>query len=370
MDIRRPVWAEIDLSALQRNYDRIATLTSSEMMPIVKADAYGHGALQVVQALYEKGARRFGVALLEEAIELRKAFQDIKLVLIGTLPMDSIEMIVKEGIICGVYRLEQAVLLSKEAKKQGKQAVIHLKVDTGMGRIGFREENWEELFDCLKLPNLFVEGIFTHFATADHADLGFAQEQLKKFLELTDKIKTKGAHIPIRHAANSGALLQLPEAHLDLVRPGIILYGLAPSQYIGKDIGLEPVLSWRARISHIKTVPQGETISYGRTFRTAYPTRVATIPLGYADGLRRSLSNRGEVLVKGRRATIIGRVCMDQTLLDVSKIPDVQMEDEVTLLGTDGYDRIDVDEMASWLNTINYEIVCGIAKRVPRVYRK
>lgn len=370
MDNRRPVWTEVDLQALQRNYDRIKALTKSEIMPIVKADAYGHGALQVVQALYEKGARRFGVAILDEALELKKAFTDIKVMLIGSLPLEAIETIIKEDIICGVYQLEHAALLSKEAKKQGKKAVIHLKVDTGMGRIGFREENWDELLECTKLPSLFIEGIYTHFATADHADLRFAREQLKKFIEICDKVKAQGVHIPIRHAANSGALLQLPDAHLDMVRPGIILYGLPPSQHVGNDIGLEPVLSWKAKISHIKIVPAGETVSYGRTFRTAYPTRVATIPIGYADGLRRNLSNRGEVLVKGRRATIIGRVCMDQTLLDVTKIPDLQVGDEVTLLGTDAYERIDATEMASWISTINYEIVCGISKRVPREYIK
>ncbi|WP_019849791.1 alanine racemase [Desulfitobacterium sp. PCE1] len=370
MENRRPVWTEINLQALQRNYDRIQALTQSEIMPIVKADAYGHGASQVVEVFYKKGARRFGVALLDEALELKKAYPDIKVMLIGSLPMESLATIIKEDIICGVYRLEQAVLLSEEAKRQGKKAVIHLKVDTGMGRIGFREEDWEELFDCTKLPSLYIEGIYTHFATADHGDLRFAREQLKEFLAICDRIKAQGVHIPIRHAANSGALLQMPEAHLEMVRPGIILYGLPPSRHVGNDIGLEPVLSWKARISHIKMVPQGETISYGRTFRTAYPTRVATIPIGYADGLRRSLSNKGEVLIKGRRTTMIGRICMDQTMLDVTKVPDVQMGDEVTLLGTDGYERIDATEMAGWLNTINYEIVCGISKRVPRIYIK
>ncbi|ACL19398.1 alanine racemase [Desulfitobacterium hafniense] len=370
MENRRPVWTEINLQALQRNYDRIQALTESEIMPIVKADAYGHGALQAVEAFYERGARRFGVALLNEALELRRAYPDIKVMLIGSLPEESIETVVKEDIICGVYQLDQAVILAKEAERQGKKAVIHLKVDTGMGRIGFREEDWEELFGCTKLPGLYIEGIYTHFATADHSDLRFAREQLRKFLVMCDKIKAQGIHIPIRHAANSGALLQLPEAHLDMVRPGIILYGLPPSQHVGNDLGLEPVLSWKAKISHIKVVPQGETISYGRTFRTAYPTRVATIPLGYADGLRRNLSNKGEVLIKGRRTTMIGRVCMDQTMLDVTKIPEVQVGDVVTLLGMDGYERIDATEMAGWLDTINYEIVCGISKRVPRVYIK
>jgi len=368
MDIRRSVWAEVDLQALGRNYDRIRSLTDSEIMPIIKADAYGHGAIQVAQALYKKGVQRFGVALLEEALELKQQLPKIKVMLIGTFPFEANDIIVKEDIICGVYRLEQAQKLSEEAQRQNKQAVIHLKVDTGMGRIGFREEDFEELCQCTKLPNVYVEGIYTHFASADQVDLRFAREQLRKFLAITDKLKARGINIPIRHAASSGALLQMPEAHLELVRPGIILYGLPPSQYVGNDLGLEPVLSWKAKISHIKLVPAGETISYGRTFRTAYPTKVATIPLGYADGFSRGLSNKGEVLVKGRRATVIGRVCMDQTMLDVTKIPGVQVGDMVTLLGTDSYERIDATEMAGWLNTINYEIVCNISKRVPRVY--
>ena len=368
MENNRPVWVEVDLRALKRNYERVKAFTKSEIMPIVKADAYGHGAVEVVRALHDMGARRFGVAVLEEALELRKAFPKISIMLIGTFAGEDLPSIVKEDIICGIYTLDQAIALSKEANLQGKIAKVHLKVDTGMGRIGFRLEEFEQILNIVELPNLNIEGIYTHFATADHSDLSFAREQLKQFEEVYQKLEAQGIHIPIRHASNSAAILQLPEGHFELVRPGIILYGLPPSKHVGKDAGIEPVLSWKTRVSLIKTISEGETVSYGRTFRAAYPTRVATIPVGYADGLRRSLSNLGEALLRGRRATIIGRVCMDQTMIEVTRIPGLEVGDVVTLLGTDGYERIDATEMASWLDTINYEVVCGISKRVPRVY--
>lgn len=368
MENARPVWAEVDLRALKRNYERIQAYTNSEVMPIVKADAYGHGAIPVVKTLYDAGARRFGVAMLEEALEIKRVLPAAKIMMIGYMPADYAQMIVQEDIIAGVYQYSQAEALSKEALAQGKNATIHLKIDTGMGRIGFREEQYQEILRICELPHLFIEGIYMHFATADQVDLTFAHEQLRKFQAIYDRLKNQGINIPIRHAANSAAILQLPEAHFDLVRPGIILYGLPPSQKVGRNAGFEPVMTWKARVAHVKAIQAGETVSYGRTFRAAYPTRVATVPVGYADGLNRSLSNRGEMLVKGRRSTIIGRVCMDQTMLDVTKIPGVEVGSIVTLLGTDGYERIDATEMGEWLDSINYEVVCDISKRVPRVY--
>lgn len=363
-------WAEVDLQALKRNYDRIKTFTQSEIMPIVKADAYGHGALPMVQVLYEKGARRFGVATLDEALEIKSSFPDVSVMMIGAMPPEAPSIIVREGIIPGVYGMDQAVALSEAAVHQGKTATIHLKVDTGMGRIGFRKEEFDQILRIAELPNLFIEGIYTHFASSDSSDLTFAREQLKRFEEIYTKLQEKGINIPLRHASNSAGILQLPEAHFELVRAGIILYGLPPSKHVGKEYGFEPVLSWKTRVTHVKTIAAGETVSYGRTFRAAYATRVATVSAGYADGLRRSLSNQGEALVRGKRATMIGRVCMDQTMLDVTRIPQVEVGDVVTLIGPDGYERIDATEMASWLETINYEIVCGISKRVRRIYIK
>jgi alanine racemase len=218
------------------------------------------------------------------------------------------------------------------------------------------------------LPNLFIEGIFTHLATSDQRNLTFAREQLNRFEAFYDKLKKAGLTIPIRHAANSAAILQFPESHFELVRPGISLYGLTPSSQMSGATGLEPVMSWKAKVTLVKSIKTGETVSYGRTFQAAYPTRIATIPVGYADGLRRALSNQGEMLVHGKRSTMIGRICMDQTMLDVTRIPGVQVGDVVTIIGKDGYDQITATEMAEWLETISYEVVCGISNRVPRIY--
>jgi alanine racemase len=338
------------------------------MMPIVKADAYGHGVIPVVKLLQSCGVERFGVALLQEALEIKAAFPALTVMVIGATELDQIDSLVREDIIPAVFHLSQAQALSEEAVKQEKTVRLHIKVDTGMNRIGFQDTDFAEIMEIAALPNLFIEGIFTHFASSDSRDLSYAREQLKRFQVFCDKLKTAGLTIPIRHAANSAAIIQFPESHFELVRPGISLYGLTPSSQIGGNVGLEPIMSWKAKVSHIKSIKTGETVSYGRTFQAAYPTRVATIPVGYADGLRRALSNQGEMLVQGTRAMMIGRVCMDQTMLEVTKIPGVQVGDVVTILGKDGYEQITATEMAEWIGTISYEVVCGISGRVPRIY--
>jgi alanine racemase len=364
----RQVWAEVNLQTLRENFNKLQAYTRSEMMPIVKADAYGHGVIPVVRLLQSCGVKRFGVALLQEALEIKAVFPELTVMVIGATELDQTDSIVKEDIIPAVFQVSQAQVLSEAAVRQDKTARLHIKVDTGMNRIGFRETDLEEIMEISALPNLFVEGIFTHFASSDSRDLSYAREQLKRFQAFYDKLKTAGLTIPIRHAANSAAIIQFPESHFELVRPGISLYGLTPSSQIGGSVGLEPIMSWKAKVSHIKSIKTGETVSYGRTFQAAYPTRVATIPVGYADGLRRALSNQGEMLVQGARAMMIGRVCMDQTMLEVTKIPGVQVGDVVTILGKDGYEQITATEMAEWIGTISYEVVCGISKRVPRIY--
>ena len=364
----RQVWAEVNLQTLKENYFKLQAHTKSEMMPIVKADAYGHGVLPVVKTLKECGARRFGVALLEEALEIKRAFPELAVMVIGATEIDQFDVLVREEIIPAIFQLSQAQVLSEEAVKQNRIARLHIKVDTGMNRIGFHESEISNIVKIADLPNLYIEGIFTHFATSDQEDLSFAREQLKRFQTFCDKLKDAGLEIPIRHTANSAAILQFPEAHFELVRPGISLYGLTPSSQVGGNAGLKPVMTWKAKITHVKEIKKGESVSYGRTFHAAYPTRVATIPVGYADGLRRILSNRGEMLVRGRRSAIIGRICMDQTMLDVTKIQEVRVGDIVTVLGEDGYEKITATEMADWMGTINYEVVCGISKRVPRIY--
>lgn len=368
MDNFRPVWAEVNLGALRRNLQRIKGYTNSEIMPIVKADAYGHGAVEVVRVLREEGIKRFGVAFLEEALELRKSYPDIILMVIGpTLPEYS-EILVSQEIIPEVFQVQQAEALSAAATKLNKVAKLHIKIDTGMGRIGFRETAFEDILKMSQLPGLCIEGIYTHLATADCMDLSYANRQLEAFDELYDQLRTAGIHIPIRHAANSPALMQIPHSHYELCRPGIILYGLLPMHHLGQKAGFEPVMSVKARISHLKTVEKGQSVGYGRSFVAAWSTKVATLPLGYADGLRRGLSNGGEVLAKGKRAVIIGKICMDQTMIDVTEIDEMQIGDEVTIIGQDGNEMIDAEQMAQSLNTISYEILCGISKRVPRVY--
>ncbi|HHV64683.1 MAG TPA: alanine racemase [Peptococcaceae bacterium] len=365
----RPVWAEIDLGALKRNYQRLQKFTDSEIMPVVKADAYGHGAVEVVGVLRKLGVKRFGVAFLEEALELRKHYRDISIMVIGpTLPEYS-EILVQEEIIPEIFQVEQAEALSQAAIKLQKTARLHVKIDTGMGRIGFKDNALEDIQRIARLPGIFVEGIYTHLATADSKDLTYAFEQLRIFDDLYQKLKTKSINIPLRHAANSAAILQLPTSHYELCRPGIVLYGLLPMEHFGQEAGFEPVMSLKAKIAHLKTIYPGESVSYGRTFIAEQPTRVATLPIGYADGLRRSLSNRGDVLIKGQRAPIIGKICMDQTMVDVSKIEGVKVGDEVTLLGRDGSEVITADELAEHCDTISYEIFCGFSKRVPRIYK-
>jgi alanine racemase len=364
----RPVWAEVNLQKLRENYFKLQAYTRSEMMPIVKADAYGHGLIPVVRTLTACGAKRYGVALLDEALEIKAMFPELTVMILGATELEQADIIVKEEIIPTIFQFSQAQALSEAAVRQKRTAKLHIKIDTGMNRIGFREKDFAEIIKIAALPNLIIEGIFTHFATSDHRDLSFARIQLKRFQSFYDKLQKEGLNIPIRHAANSAAILQFPESHFELVRPGISLYGFAPSSQIKGVVDLEPVLTWKAKVSQVKSIKTGESVSYGRTFQAAYPTRVATIPVGYADGLRRTLSNHGEMLIHGKRSTMIGRICMDQTMLEVTKIPRVKVGDVVTILGKDGKDQITATEMAEWLGTISYEVVCGISNRVPRVY--
>jgi len=364
----RPVWAEVDLSALKHNLKIIKNYTASEIMPIVKANAYGHGAVEVVRALKNEGIKRFGVAFLEEALELRRHFPDLNLMIIGpTLPQYS-DILVKEDLIPEICQYKQAEALSAAAVKLKKTIRIHIKIDTGMGRIGLCEEALEEIKKMFGLPGLFLEGIYTHLATADSPDLAYAYQQLAKFDNLYRQLKKEGIIIPLRHVANSSAILRLPESHYELCRPGIILYGQLPASGLGEKAGFKPVMSLKAKIVHLKTIETGESVSYGRSFVATRPTRVATLPLGYADGLRRDLSNRWQVIVNGKKAPIIGKVCMDQTMIDVTEIEDVKLGDEVVLIGDGQYPEISAGQMAKMLDTISYEILCGIGQRVPRIY--
>jgi alanine racemase len=367
----RPVWVEVDLSRIAHNMSEIRRLVKEpcELMAVVKADGYGHGALAVAHTVLGAGASRLAVAIPEEGIALREGGISAPILVLGSILPGQAEGVVRHLLTATVFDLALARALSAEAARQGKNVPVHLKVDTGMGRIGlFPDDIVPFINQVMRLPHLVIEGVYTHFATADAADKTYARQQLELFEEVLKKIKDAGISIPLRHAANSAAILNLPESHLDMVRPGIILYGINPLGEKPPSINLEPALSWKAKIVYVKQVPGGTCISYGRTHITQGSACIATLPLGYADGLSRALSNRGEVLIRGQRAPIVGRVCMDQCMVDISRIEGMQIGDEAVLIGSQGKERLSAEEMARIIGTIGYEIVCNIGQRVPRVY--
>jgi len=369
----RPVWAEIDLEAIRYNCRQVKGLVKqgTEIMAIIKANGYGHGAQEVAKEVLEAGATQLGVATQKEALELRKAGIAVPILILGFTPSEDVAVSIKNKLAQTVFSLAQGVEIARRAKDLGLKAPVHLKIDTGMGRIGFLpdEKGLADIVRLLELPGLQVEGIYTHLAQADSADKSSARRQLARFDEFLAKLKREGRKLPLIHAANSAAVMELPEAHYDLVRPGIMLYGLYPSEEMRRErVELRPALSWKTRVVHVKEVPPGTPISYSGTYVTGRTTRVATLPLGYADGFRRLLSNRGQVLIHGQRAPVIGRVCMDQTMVDVTDVGPVAVGDLVTLIGRQEQEEITAEEMAGWVGTINYEIVCGISDRVLRKY--
>ena len=370
----RPVWAEIDLSAIENNIREIRRLTkpSAKVMAVVKANAYGHGAVAVSKTVLTNGADWLAVALLQEAVELREAGFSVPILILGYTPLEQMELVITNDLRQTIYSLEQAEALSSAAGKAGRKATVHIKVDTGMGRIGFlpKQESIDSIIKIARLPHLEVEGIYTHFAIADAEDKDYSIEQLQYFQWLLDQLAKSGLHISIRHAANSAGLIDLPEAHFDLVRPGLILYGMYPSNEVQKTkLFLRQAMSLKAEVSYVKQVAKGTAISYGCTFVTARHSQIASLPLGYADGYTRLLSNNTDVLIKGKRAPIVGRVCMDQCMIDVTGFADVAMGDEVVLMGRQENEFISAEEIASRIGTINYEVVCMFSSRVPRVYK-
>lgn len=378
MDLQhlRPTRAEISLDNLEHNLKEIrsATAPTARICAVVKADGYGHGALEVAQTALACGASYLAVAILDEALQLREQGIKAPILILGFTPEEQFDRIVEHDIIQTVYNLKSAQLLSQEAKKQGKKAKIHIKLDTGMSRIGFQAEPSAlcEIKKLFALEGLEVEGIFTHFAKADEKDKTFTHEQFKKFTTVVDALEKDGFHIPIKHTANSAAIMELPDTHLGMVRPGIILYGLYPSAELDRSrIRLKPVMSLKTRVSHVKKLGRGRSISYGGTFVTRRESLIATLPVGYADGYSRLLSSRAHVLIKGQRAPVVGRVCMDQCMVDVTDIKGgVEPGQDVVLFGSMGSETISADEIAKIIGTINYEVVCAVARRVPRVYFK
>lgn len=378
------VRAEVDLKAIAHNIKELRRIThpDARLMGVVKANGYGHGAIEVARCALQNGAEVLGVARIEEGIQIREAGIEVPILIFGyTLPALTVDLL-EYNLTQTVYSFASAQALSQAAASLKKKIKIHLKVDTGMGRLGLLPQNFhrdnsaaidahaiEESLAIAGLDGFELEGIFTHFATADSADKRYAENQLDLFMNFLNRLRKAGLEPPVRHAANSAALIDLPQSHLDMVRPGIASYGLYPSDEVNKErVALKPAMALKARIIHLKKVPAGFKVSYGSTYQTRKATTIATIPVGYADGLNRLLSSSGQMLVQGQRAPIIGRVCMDLTMLDVGHIDNVQMGDEVVIFGQQGSDTITVDEIAASLNTINYEIVSTITARVPRVY--
>lgn len=364
-------YARIDLDAILHNFRAVRQRAGSKVMAVVKADAYGHGAVPVAKLL-EPESDFFGVSSVSEALELRGAGITLPILILGHTPIHGFACAVSQEIRVAIFSYEEARLLSQEAVKQQKTAFVHIALDTGMSRIGFQpgEESAELCREIARLPGLQIEGLFSHFATADETNLDRTNAQAKRFEEFCVMLERLGVQIPLRHLDNSAGVMNFG-SHYEMVRAGIVLYGLYPSNEVDRDkLDLQPAMSWHTEVSHVKTLGPGRQISYGGTFEVKEPTRVATIPAGYADGYRRSLSNQFYVLIRGKKAPILGRICMDQFVVDVTDIPGVVSGDPVVLLGTDGDERISAETIAAAANSFNYEQVCDLSRRVARVYVK
>ncbi len=342
------------------------------IMAAVKADAYGHGAPTASKTFLDNGAERLAVATLSEALELRREGIEVPILVLGYTPENQSGELLRHGVTPTVYTRRMAEALSREATEGGEAAKVHIKVDTGMGRLGFppSEEGIDAIEQISGLPGVEIEGVFTHFAAADERDKTYTRSQFEKYMRVVNDLERRGVDVPMKHVSNSAAVIDLPEYNLDMVRPGIMLYGLYSSEEVDNSrVDLRPAMTLKARISHVKTVPAGTAMGYGLTYKTSRESVIGTIPLGYADGYGRALSNRGRVGVKGGRAPVVGRVCMDQFMVDLTGI-DAEAGDEVILFG-DGRDGSPhTEEVARWLGTITHEVLCGVSRRVPRVYIK
>ena len=360
---------EIDLDTISENFDAIRAKAQAPVMAIIKADAYGHGAIPVARLLQDRCAF-FGVSSILEALELRKAGLTIPILILGYTPVSAYPTAIAEGIRPAIFHYEDALALSEAAVQAGKPAPFHFVIDTGMSRIGFQvtEESADICAKIAALPGLQAEGLFSHFATADCEDLSRAKRQRELYDAFDVMLKERGVNIPIRHLNNSAGLMNFDRPY-DMVRSGIITYGMYPSDEVSPELlALKPALRWLSRVTHVKTLPAGREISYGGTYVTKKANVVATVPVGYADGYRRNLSGKFYVLIKGKKAPILGRVCMDQMMVDVTDIPGVEVGDRVTLIGQDGDEVITIEEISAVADSFNYEFACGISRRVPRIY--
>lgn len=366
------VYAAINLDAICHNVRAMKNNIKKDTMlcGVIKADGYGHGAVPIARAI-ETMVWGYSVATIDEAINLREHQLEKPILVLGYTPVCRMEDAVRYNIRSTIFQYEKAVNLSKQAVLQGKTARLHIKIDTGMSRIGVPAdyEAIKLIKEIKQLPGVEIEGIFTHMATADSADKSAAKEQIRKFKWLIGVLEKEGINIPIKHCSNSAGIIDLEEANIDMVRAGISLYGLYPSEDVDKSrVALQPALELKSHVIYIKTVPAGTAVGYGGTFITDKPTKIATIPVGYGDGYPRPLSNKGYVIIRDKKVPIIGRVCMDQFMVDVTGIDNVEEDDEVILVGRSEHEVISVEELAALAGTFNYEFVCDLGKRIPRVY--
>lgn len=364
------VWAEVDLDAVRENVLNIkkGLAEGTKVCAVIKTDGYGHGAVPIAKKL-KNDVDFFAVATFDEATNLRNHDIDLPILCLGYIHVDNTMYAVRNKIRMTVFDLEMAERINEFAHDMDGVAKVHLKIDTGMSRIGFAptQESLEVIKKISEMENIEIEGIFTHFYASDSDDLTSARKQFETFKNFCDSLEENGIRIPIRHCSNSAAATVMPEANMDMVRLGISIYGLYPSEHIHQ-VTLKPALSLHSHVVMVKTIEMGTSVSYGATFTAERDTKVATIPVGYGDGYFRSLSNKGHVLINGQKAPIIGRICMDQFMVDVTDIPDVHRDSRVTLIGKDGDAQITMEEISEMAGSFNYEFACDIGKRVPRIY--
>ena len=381
MDNTQRAWVEIDLDSVAHNIREIKKCLKPDvrLMATVKADAYGHGVCETAKTILENGADALAVAFIDEAIELRQYGITVPILILGNSPQASIDDILEYDITPAVFTMEFAKALSKRAALTGRTVNVHIKVDTGMHRIGFLySSNAEEcaktienILEVSKLPGIKIEGIFSHFSTSDEEDTAYTLAQLENFKELTEKLENSGLKIPLKHIANSAAIIKYPEAQFDMVRAGVIMYGMYPSDWVkNSGVKLKPAMSFKTRIVSIKTLQKGSGISYGKTYITDQTKKIATISVGYADGYSRVFSGKVNVLVDGKKVKQLGRICMDQCMIDVTTVNNIDIGDVVTLFGVGDGGSIPIEELADVMGTINYEVSCMIGRRIPRVYIK
>jgi len=370
MKFYRPTLAEIDLGAIRHNLEIVSHIVKSDtkILGVVKADAYGHGMREVSKAIVDY-VDYFGVASLDEAAILRSIGIKKPILVVGAILPEEIEGVLKFNVIQTVSDLDIPGKLSKLAVSKNKKIKVHVKVDTGMGRLGFwHEEAVGFIKKIAKLKNIVIDGIFTHFPNAE-ADRIFTYDQIRNFKRLIEELWDNDIYIPVKHTANSMGLIDFKDSHMNMVRPGLMMYGIYPKESLMRNILLKPALTLKTKITNLKPAPKGRSISYGMTYVTKKPTKIATIPIGYGDGYSRHFSNKAEVLINNSRCPIAGRVCMDMCMVDVGHLEKVKVGDEVILIGSQGNNIIRAEELAGLINTIPYEVLCNIGRRVPRIYK-